>query len=274
MYYAIDFTVSEEQTELLNAIFLEDFEAIEYTDTGFSGYLPKGESPDSLLPKLKEWQASMDFDFSVREIKDENWNAQWEAEFKPVEIGDFCRIYADFHKKKEGFVHQILINPKMAFGTGHHETTHMMIRAMEHIPMTGKIWDFGTGTGILAILARKMGAKSGLIANDIEAPAIENARENMVMNQVNGIDFRLGGIDIVSETGFDLVLANINRNVILESLPALVDRLAPNGKVLFSGIMKQDYQKVADECRRNGLVEQMFLELNNWVCTLFLRTKS
>ena len=274
MYYAIDFVASEEQSEVLNAIFLDDFEAVEYTDSGFAGFLSKDQSADSLLPKLKEWQASMDFSFSVREIKEENWNAIWEASFSPVEIGDFCRIYADFHPRKDGFVHEILINPKMAFGTGHHETTHMMIRAMEQLPMTGKIWDFGTGTGILAILAIKMGADAGIIANDIEAPAVDNSEENMVVNHVNGIDFRLGGIEVVPETGFNLVLANINRNVILENLPALVDRLAPNGKVLFSGIMKQDYQKVADQCRKQGLVEQMYLELNNWVCTLFIHAKS
>ncbi len=274
MYYAIDFVTSEEQTEVINALFLEDFDAVEFTDSGFSGYFPKGVNADALLPKLKELQVAYDFAFSVREIKEENWNAQWEAGFQPVEIGDFCRIYADFHKKKDGFVHQILINPKMAFGTGHHETTHMMIRAMEHLPMQGKILDFGTGTGILAILARKMGAPAGIIANDIEAPAVENAQENMEINGVNGIDFRLGGIEIVQETGFDLVLANINRNVILASIEPLIDRLKSGGQVLFSGIMKQDYQMVKDKCQEYGLVEQMYLELNNWVCTLFLHEKS
>jgi len=273
MYYAIDFVASEEQTEVINALFLEDFEAVEFTDTGFSGYFPKGETPDALLPKLKDLQSAYEFTFSVREIEEQNWNAQWEAGFRPVEISDFCRIYADFHEKKPGFVHEILINPKMAFGTGHHETTHMMIQAMEHLPMEGKIWDFGTGTGILAILARKMGAPSGIIANDIEAPAIESSRENMVINGVNGIDFRLGGIDIVPETGFDLVLANINRNVILTSLEPLVDSLKAGGQVLFSGIMKHDYQMVKDNCQNLGLVEQMYLELNNWVCTLFLRKR-
>ncbi len=273
MYYAIDFVTSEEQTEVINALFLEDFEAVEFTDSGFSGYFPKGMKADDLLPKLKDLQDAYDFSFSVREIKEENWNAQWEAGFQPVEIGDFCRIYADFHEQKDGFVHQILINPKMAFGTGHHETTHMMIRAMEHLPMDGKILDFGTGTGILAILARKMGAPAGIIANDIEAPAVENCQENMVINGVNGIDFRLGGIEIVQETGFDLVLANINRNVILASMKPLVDRLKTGGQVLFSGIMKQDYQMVKDKCQEYGLVEQMYLELNNWVCTLFLYKK-
>ncbi len=273
MYYAIDFVTSEEQTEVINALFLEDFEAVEFTDSGFSGYFPKGMKADALLPKLKDLQDAYDFSFSVREIKEENWNAQWEAGFQPVEIGDFCRIYADFHEQKDGFVHQILINPKMAFGTGHHETTHMMIRAMEHLAMDGKILDFGTGTGILAILARKMGAPAGIIANDIEAPAVENCQENMVINGVNGIDFRLGGIDIVQETGFDLVLANINRNVILASMKPLVDRLKTGGQVLFSGIMKQDYQMVKDKCQEYGLVEQMYLELNNWVCTLFLYKK-
>ena len=273
MYYAIDFVASEEQTEVINALFLEDFEAVEFTDTGFSGYFLKGETPDSLLPKLKDLQSAYEFTFSVREIEEQNWNAQWEAGFRPVEISDFCRIFADFHQKKPGFVHEILINPKMAFGTGHHETTHMMIQAMEHLSMEGKIWDFGTGTGILAILARKMGAPSGIIANDIEAPAIESSRENMVINGVNGIDFRLGGIDIVPETGFDLVLANINRNVILASLEPLVDSLKAGGQVLFSGIMKHDYQMVKDKCQNLGLVEQMYLELNNWVCTLFLRKK-
>ncbi|HHB78184.1 MAG TPA: 50S ribosomal protein L11 methyltransferase [Saprospiraceae bacterium] len=274
MYYAVDFVASEENTELLNALFLDDFEAVEFTDNGFAGYLTKGVKADALLPKLKELESALDFSFTVRAIEEENWNAQWEAGFQPVEIGDFCRIYADFHEEKEGFVHQILINPKMAFGTGHHETTHMMIRAMEQIPITGKIWDFGTGTGILAILARKMGAPAGIIANDIEEAAVENSRENMVINGVNGIDFRLGGIEIVQESGFDLVLANINRNVILSSLEPLVKRLKPGGQVLFSGIMKQDYQMVADRCQALGLDEQMYLELNNWVCTLFLRKKS
>ncbi len=269
MYYAIDFLAEEADVELLNALFLEEFEAVEFTDSGFSGYLPKGEGADKLTPKLIATQQKIPFTFSVREIPEENWNAQWEAGFKPVEIGDFCRIYADFHAAKPGFVHEVLINPKMAFGTGHHETTHMMIQAMEHIPMTGKIWDFGTGTGILAILAKKMGAKGVIIANDIEEPAIENCKENLAINGVNDVDFRLGGIEVVSEVAFDLVLANINRNVILANLVPLVSKLAPSGKVLFSGIMKQDYQKVAQKCQDLGLEEIMYLELNNWVCTLF-----
>ncbi len=269
MYYAVDFSVEEADAEILNALFLEDFEAIEFTDTGFSGYFPKGETADKLMPKLVATQQNIAFTFAIREIPEVNWNAQWEAGFNPVEISDFCRIYAESHPKKEGFVHQILINPKMAFGTGHHETTHMMIQAMEHIPMVGNIWDFGTGTGVLAILAKKMGAKGIIIANDIEVPAIENGRENLKINGVNDIDFRLGGIEIVPESAFDLVLANINRNVILANLVPLVSKLNPSGKVLFSGIMKQDYHKVAQKCQELGLVEVMYLELNNWVCTLF-----
>lgn len=271
MYHAVDFVVSEDQVDILNAFLLDEFDTIEFTNFGFSGYLPKDHKAGALIPRLKDLQTTIPFTFSEREIPEKNWNRIWESNFAPVEIGDFCRVYADFHEPKSGFAHEIIINPKMAFGTGHHETTHMMIQAMEHLSMDGKIWDFGTGTGILAILARKMGAKPGIFANDIEAPAIDNCIENMEINHLDGIDFKEGGIEVVPDTSYDLVLANINRNVILSNLEPLVKRLSSKGQVLFSGILKQDYQTIIDHCKEHGLIEQMYFELNNWVCTLLQR---
>ena len=274
MYYAFDFTVSGDKRDLLNALLLDIFEAFEFTDAGFSGYL----APDADLAQVEEKIAGLRrtvfFEYSIRRIRQANWNAEWESRFHPVAVSDFCRVRAAFHEPASGFAHEVIINPRMAFGTGHHETTHLMIQAMDYLPVTGRLWDFGTGTGILAILARKMGAPPGIIANDIDPQAIANARDNAAANDTNGIQWRVGGMEIVPEKGFHLILANINRNVILSHIEPLFDKLIPGGRVLFSGILQQDYPLVRDKCLQTGLREVLYLELNHWVCTCFQRREN
>jgi ribosomal protein L11 methyltransferase len=186
--------------------------------------------------------SSLDIDFTIVKVPGENWNDTWEKSFAPVSVGSFCHIRAHFHPERNECLHEIQIDPKMAFGTGHHDTTHQMVAAMQTLPIKGaNILDLGTGTGILAILAEKLGA-SKITAIDNEAAAIENAKENATLNgcsrmQVYRDDVTTDKINIRSS---EIVLANINRNVLLEIEPYLSSQARPGTILLMSGILEKD----------------------------------
>src|ERR1700741_5040122 len=156
------------------------------------------------------------FSFDRELIKEQNWNEKWEESFQPVEINKFCRVRANFHQPITDFTYEIIITPKMSFGTGHHATTYLMIEFMKDIDIKGKhVLDFGTGTGILAILAEKMGA-ANVIAFDNDEWSIRNAEENFFVNRCKSITLRKADF-IDTEASFDLILANINKNVLLSN---------------------------------------------------------
>jgi ribosomal protein L11 methyltransferase len=169
-----------------------------------------------------EWEAKQIIEqtgltYSISIIEERNWNAEWEADFKPVLVGDFCGIRAAFHKASDSVKHDIIITPKMSFGTGHHATTHMMVKAMEGLDFSNKtVFDFGTGTGVLAILAEKAGAKA-ITAIDNDEWSINNAIENFNSNSCHKI-LLSNNKEITGEGVFDIILANINRNIILQNL--------------------------------------------------------
>jgi ribosomal protein L11 methyltransferase len=182
----------------------------------------------------------------VEKLPEENWNIQWESNFSPISVGNFCHVRADFHPPLQGFKYELVITPKMAFGTGHHETTFMMMEAMKSIDFQNKqVLDFGCGTGILAILAAKLGARE-VIALDIEEPAIENAKDNAVLNGVEAqIIPILGVLQTLAMSEQDIILANINRNVILDELPSLKKRMRTSALLLLSGILWNDWEFIA-----------------------------
>lgn len=172
-----------------------------------------------------------------------NWNAEWEASFQPVTIDDFCAIRASFHPPMPGFSHELVIDPKMAFGTGHHETTELMIRQIRHIDISGKtILDMGCGTGILAILAAKSGANK-VIAVDNDPEAVDNAIENAALNNIS-IDVRNGETRDLHDAEYDLILANINRNTLLEIIPSLATLLTATGALVVSGFLLEDARSI------------------------------
>jgi ribosomal protein L11 methyltransferase len=209
------------------------------------------------------------YTFHTLMLEEQNWNAIWESNFQPVKVGDFCTVRADFHNPIPGTQHEIVITPKMSFGTGHHATTYMMIEQMETIDFENKqVFDFGTGTGILAILAEKLGA-ANIIAIDVDEWSITNAKENFERNSCLRIGVTQSSI--IPPQQFDIILANINRNVILHYLPQLKKALTPGGYILLSGLLTTDEEAVVSAASGLELILCTRNERNNWLSILLQR---
>jgi ribosomal protein L11 methyltransferase len=269
-YYRYDILTDPETAQILVAYLSEaPFDTFEDNETGIAAYLPARagiHAAETLLEELKE---QFDFDWSKTFIPGQNWNEIWESNFHPVVVGDFCAIRADFHEPIPGVKWELVINPKMAFGTGHHETTWQCIAALENLPLQGaKILDFGCGTGILAILASKLGAAE-LEAVDIEEESYRNTLENCSVNGVGNVTTRCGTLDNVEGRNFDGILANINRHVILDSLPKLAELLKQKGWILISGILLDDEEIVTNAAEAAGFEKKWITRRGNWLCGRF-----
>lgn len=210
------------------------------------------------------------FSFRTRNIPSRNWNEEWEKNFKPVSIDDQIVVRAPFHKVKGKFRHDIVIEPRMAFGTGHHETTGLMMRLMLETGARGKrVADLGCGTGILAILASKMGA-SGIAAIDNDPTAVENCIHNLEVNNISGVDVSTGDAAGISEKGrFDLLVANITLNILTESMKSMAGALNNGGILLVSGFYSNETDAVEEAALHNNLVKVKFIEKNRWVAGMF-----
>lgn len=210
--------------------------------------------------------------YTTQRIEKQNWNEEWEKNFEPLLIGDVCSVRASFHPKPVHVSYDIVINPKMSFGTGHHETTTLMIENQLTINHRGKrVLDMGCGTGILAIMACKLGAGQ-IVAVDIEDWTVENARENAAINQCAGIEVRLGDVQqIATDAPYDIVLANINRNVLLDDIPAYAAKLLPGGPLVLSGFYTEDLDLIKDKALENGFTFTSMRTKNNWVSAVFTK---
>ncbi|MEM9921233.1 MAG: 50S ribosomal protein L11 methyltransferase [Bacteroidota bacterium] len=262
------FTTAPEQRDLLLALLSQlPFDSFqEQAEGGLDAYLSVGSGEPNLEPSLQEIQQMVGFSYVSTLIPDQNWNELWESNFEAIRVDDFCGIRADFHDPMPDVRYEILINPKMAFGTGHHSTTYMMIQQLEGLSVSGlKVFDYGCGTGILAILSAMMGATE-ICAVDIEQPSYENTIENAQRNGVPQVKTYLGSLEDVSETGFDLILANINRNVILASLQALYERLSAGGLLITSGFVAEDGALMEERFNEAGFSIGQRLRRNNWLC--------
>ncbi|GAA4319837.1 50S ribosomal protein L11 methyltransferase [Compostibacter hankyongensis] len=198
-----------------------------------------------------------------------NWNARWEASFSPVRIGDFCGIRAAFHPPVEDVLHEIIITPRMTFGTGHHATTSAMIRLMQKLDFSGKkVLDFGTGTAILALLAERCGA-AAVCAVDNDGWAVRNARENLTENNSRNIMVEEADRVPPGAGSWDIVLANLNRHILVEQLPALEAALSPGGSLLVSGILEADGALMTATAARYGLAPAEQLLCDGWLALRF-----
>ncbi|MBL7980748.1 MAG: 50S ribosomal protein L11 methyltransferase [Flavobacteriales bacterium] len=209
------------------------------------------------------------------DIADRNWNAEWERNFKPVEVGTSVRIRADHHPSVPGFTHELVITPRMAFGTGHHATTRMMVQAMlgladagaegrQSFDMSGKdICDLGCGTGVLAILAERMGAATGR-AIDIDQAAVDNALVNIAHNDCHRITVEKGDAEALKGHTYDLILANIERNVLLNAMPVMAAALRPGGALFLSGFVVTDRHMLAQRAKECGLELAERLNEGDW----------
>lgn len=219
---------------------------------------------------LQELAYKYQVDFTEEVIPEQNWNSSWETNFQPVIVDDFVAIRADFHTPVKGVELEIIITPKMSFGTGHHATTLMMVQQMRAIGFDGKsVFDFGTGTGILAILAEKLGAKE-VTAIDNEDWSIANAAENMEKNACRKIRLEMND-HFTGVQKYEIILANINRNVILENFSALYGHLAQGGILLLSGLLAPDEEVILQIAGSYRLKLSARAEQNNWICLRFSR---
>jgi ribosomal protein L11 methyltransferase len=268
-HIAITIHCTTEQADVLIAqLSAAGYEGFEERTGQLIAYIPVADFDQSALEALLQPHG---LEYNREEIQQENWNAVWESNFEPVLVGTFCGIRAGFHPPFEQHLqHEIIITPKMSFGTGHHATTFSMIRLMQQLNLSGKrVFDFGTGTGILAILAKKMGAGQ-TDAIDIDEWAVENSRENAAENQA--ADIRIWQADSLTNiTGpYDIILANINRNILLQYMADMRRLLVPGGQLLLSGIMTQDEPAILESASLQGLVRSQQEEKDNWLAMRFI----
>jgi ribosomal protein L11 methyltransferase len=269
-YIAIDFIPPQYDSELLDiltALLGElPFESFEETEDGLRGFIPEKKLTKRIDNQLVKISDRFGLERRQSLIPYQNWNAIWESNFSPIQVGNFVAARAEFHPPTEGVVFDLIINPKMAFGTGHHETTFMMMQFMKTVDFKGKkVLDYGCGTGILAILAAKMGAIA-LEAVDIEQPSFENTIENCQINGVSNVKTIHGLLSDVPSSDFNVILANINRNVILDSLSDLKNRFGTEGGILLiSGFLEEDADMILDAAKANNFVHSATQQKGKWL---------
>ncbi|ANI89197.1 hypothetical protein A9P82_07770 [Arachidicoccus ginsenosidimutans] len=262
--------ISAEQSAVLIALLSEDgFEGFEEADNSLKAFINKENFDEAFLQELsKEYQ----FNYSTKNIEEQNWNALWESNFEPVVVDDFVTVRAHFHASMQGTQHEILITPKMSFGTGHHATTYMMMQQMRALDFAGKsVFDFGTGTGVLAILAEKLGAQN-IFAVDNDDWSVENAIENVNNNAGKNIVVEKAFDASAKNEQYDIVLANINKNVILVNAQTLNDVLSNNGYLLLSGLLKEDEMDIISIFSAFGLQHLNTQQRAQWISLLWRKS--
>lgn len=268
-YIQIEFqNISVEQSDLLLAALSEiGFEGFEEEVNSLKAFIPAADFDEA---GIKEIAARNNLSFNQTIIGETNWNAVWESNFQPVLVDDFVAVRADFHESIAGVKHEVIITPKMSFGTGHHATTHMMIQQMQAIDFTSKaVFDFGTGTGILAILAEKLGA-AAIMAVDNDDWSITNTAENLERNSCRKVELKK--VDTAEgEERYDVILANINKNVILDNLSSLIKQLASGGILLLSGLLEADETDILTATGKFPLRYNGKITMAGWICLRFCR---
>ncbi len=247
------------------------FESFENKESGFLAYIALGEYDlESTQQVLHSYSDHCAVSFSSKEIEATNWNADWEKNFSPITVGDRIHVRAPFHPATDAEF-EIVIEPKMSFGTGHHQTTHLMLEHLLELNLGDKdVLDMGSGTAVLAIMACMRGARKAT-AIDIDEWCGENGLENAQRNGIDNINVLVGTAEQLPKTpGFDVIIANINRNVLLEDMPAYVACLRPGGIVLLSGFYESDLDIIKERCKACGLVYQHHKTRDNWVAAKFL----
>lgn len=258
--------VSKEQQEILVAQLSElGYEGFEEGLNYISGYIPEDQYNETETTNLI---TGTNTTITKEVIAPRNWNAEWEQNFQPVLIDEFCGIRAHFHEPLQRVQHEIIITPKMSFGTGHHATTHLMIQHMQQLSFAGKqVLDFGTGTGVLAILAERLGA-AAVTAIDNDEWSINNAAENIALNHCSNI--ALSQADTLQmSTEFDIILANINKHVLIANMAGIKQHLILGGVVIMSGLLGGDRPDIEKCAVNNGLSVVDCKMRGDWMCLLF-----
>ena len=274
IYIAYEFSLSprDPATEILIAELGDvGFESFVEHDNGVTAYIQKIEWNPNILDNLyvlgsNEFKIS----FSYFEVIQTNWNKEWEKNFNPIQVDNLVSIRAPFHKNPS-LKFDISIEPKMSFGTGHHETTHMMIQHLLALDLENKkVLDMGCGTGILAIFAEKKGAQP-IDAIDIDNWCYQNSLENIQRNGCNHITVLEGDSSLLKQKKYDIIIANINRNILISDMKTYTECLNKNGILLLSGFYKEDVIIIENEVTKHGLSFENLLQKNNWVALKFMK---
>lgn len=282
-YTAINFNItpfSEEIADILIATMSRiGYEGFQYTDTGFTAYITCEQFEEERIQKLEILQSlavdyQIDWNFYV--LQDRDWNLEWEKNFTPIVVDNRILIRAGFHPTIPGIDYDIIIEPKMSFGTGHHPTTTLMLETLLDFSgqMKGKrVLDMGCGTGILSILAAKLGA-STVTGIDIDEWSYRNARENIENNQLQNIQIKIGNAGLLEkEKEFDFILANINRNILLTDMPFYERCLKDGGILIMSGFYTQDLPSIRQKAAKLGMTYGDQKMKQNWVAVSFTKNK-
>jgi ribosomal protein L11 methyltransferase len=265
-YIQLQFIIaSAAQNEILIALLANiGFEGFEESDNLLSAFIAEENFDKEALAAIVSSQ-SVNYTSSV--VAQQNWNAQWESSFEPVIINDFAAIRAGFHAPVQNVQHEVIITPKMSFGTGHHATTYLMIAQMAKINFANKtVLDFGTGTGVLAILAQKLGARE-ILAIDNDDWSIENAKENLLLNKAENIVIKKAETVTINKT-YDVILANINLNVILANMKLISNACSKEATILLSGFLLNDVEAIKESMITNGLIFNYLEQKKDWVCVV------
>ena len=274
-YFEVDFYIKDEEyvSDLLSGALVEiGFESFEPSENGLKAYIQSGLFSETDIQHLTaNFAFSTVTQYKVTKIKSKNWNEEWEKNyFEPIVIGNECVIHSSFHVNIPKLRYSIIIDPKMAFGTGHHETTGLVVEQLLQSDLSDKtVLDMGCGTAILAILARMRNAKH-VVAIDIDDWCTRNSSENIALNNVSGIDVLLGGAELLKNRHFDIVIANINRNILLNDMKHYAACLSAGGELYMSGFYVEDIPIIEAEAKRHNLSMIEFKEKNKWAVVRML----
>lgn len=277
-YYELSITLQkfEDWSDILVAYLAEiGFDSFVEEPPLLKAYIPAvvydGEKMQEVLSAVQK-NAAVISAFELTFMAQQNWNATWESQFEPVFIGDKLRIVAPFHDLESFDGIEITILPKMSFGTGHHQTTHLICQTMFELDFKGKqVLDMGAGTGVLAILAEKLGAKS-ITAIEIEQWSAENILENVALNGSSKVTAIHGGAEAIGTNSFDIILANINKNVLMSQLALYTSALVPEGLLLLSGFFTADTPDLIAAASALGLTHQRTLNRESWAVLQFIKS--
>lgn len=271
-YIELSLQINEDFSEILMAELSNlGFESFVENEEGLLAYIQTDLFDDfATKSMLEEYADRTPIVYTFKEIAKQNWNEEWEKNFQPIEIANDIYVRADFHAPPQHpFRHEIIITPKMSFGTGHHETTSMVMEHQLSINHSGKkVLDVGTGTGILAILAEKLGAKY-ISAFDIDEWSVENTLENIELNHASTIKVRQGSIENEPKDLFDIVLANINRNILLQQIPEYYNFMQHGAVLVISGFYESDIVDIQTLAESVGLKKVAQLSKNQWASVVF-----
>ncbi len=251
------------------------FESFLETETGVEAFIPVSiYNEEELFEVIKSFDEKFTFEVNCEVIKSQNWNEVWEKNyFKPLIINDECVIRAPFHTDFPKARYEIIIEPNMAFGTGNHETTSMMVETILETEMTNKnVLDMGCGTGILGILASMKGAGK-VTAIDIDEWSFNGANENAILNNIKNMTVKQGDAGLLGNEKFDIILANIHKNVLINDMPVYNEVLQPGGLLVMSGFYTEDMQDIKTKAEKTGLKDNGFKTKNNWVAYRFKKGK-